>query len=226
MTVSAYDERFPLPCGHTADPWGFLCSPFNFEVCEFANVVHFAVPLGSAQFAGVRQEPFDKLVATAVKAEREAVVEDCMLVSSERDTTEVGDQWFFVLAAINRDFEAFHRPVGGMHRGAVGVQHGAPACFMLIRQGADERLLHEPVQSAEVRDVGGQQVVLHHTPILRLVPLDDGVVVLEEQCRSMGGFAVLHILRAMGINDRRWDAESNAAVHTSLALPGIFSGYV
>jgi hypothetical protein len=23
----------------------------------------------------------------------------------------------------------------------------------------------------------------------------------------------------MGINDRRWDAESNAAVHTSLALP-------
>ena len=35
----------------------------------------------------------------------------------------------------------------------------------------------------------------------------------------MGGFAVLHILRAMGINDRRWDAESNAAVHTSLALP-------
>jgi hypothetical protein len=29
-----------------------------------------------------------------------------MLVSSERDTTEVGGQWFFVLAAINRDFEA------------------------------------------------------------------------------------------------------------------------
>ena len=141
-----------------------------------------------------------------------------MLVSSERDTTEVGDQWFFVLAAINRDFEAFHRPVGGMHRGAVGVQHGAPACFMLIRQGADERLLHEPVQSAEVRDVGGQQVVLHHTPILRLVPLDDGVVVFEEQCRSMRGFAVLHILRAVGIDDRRWDAESNAAVYTALAL--------
>ena len=23
----------------------------------------------------------------------------------------------------------------------------------------------------------------------------------------------------MGINDRRWDAESNAAVHTALALP-------
>jgi hypothetical protein len=72
-------------------------------------------------------------MATAVKAEREAVVEDCMLVSSERDTTEGGDQWFFVLAAINCDFEAFHRPVGGMHRGAVGVQHGAPACFMLLR---------------------------------------------------------------------------------------------
>ncbi len=35
----------------------------------------------------------------------------------------------------------------------------------------------------------------------------------------MGGFAVLHILRAVGINDRRWDAESNAAVNTSLALP-------
>jgi len=47
VTVSAYDERFPLPRGHTADPWGFLCSPFDFEVCEFANMVHFAVPLGS-----------------------------------------------------------------------------------------------------------------------------------------------------------------------------------
>ena len=142
-----------------------------------------------------------------------------MLLSSERDTTEVGYQWFFVLAAINRDFEALHGPVGGMHRGAVGVQHGAPACFMLIRQGADERLLHEPVQSTAVRDVGGQQGVLHPTPLLRLVPRDDGLVMLEEQCRAMGGFAVPHILRAMGINDRRWDAESHAAVHTSLALP-------
>jgi hypothetical protein len=35
----------------------------------------------------------------------------------------------------------------------------------------------------------------------------------------MGGFTVPHILRAMGINDRRWDAESNAAVNTSRALP-------
>src|SRR5262249_39186516 len=140
-----------------------------------------------------------------------------MLVSSERDTTEVGDQWFFVLAAINRDFEAFHGPVGGMHRGAVGVQHGAPACFMLIRQGTDERLWHEPVQSAGLRAVGGQALVLPPAPILRLVSLDEGVVVLEEQCRSMRGFAVLHIRRARGINDRRWDAESNAAVHTALA---------
>ena len=100
-------------------------------------MVHFAMLLGSAKFASIRQEPFDELVATAVKAERDAVVEDCMLVSSERDTTEVDYQWFFVRAAINRDFEALHGPVGGMHRGAVGVQHGAPACFMLIRQGAD-----------------------------------------------------------------------------------------
>ena len=67
---------------------------------------------GSAQFASIRQEPFDELVATAVKASRDHVVEDCMLLSSERDTTEVGDQWFFVLAAVNRDFEAFHGPVG------------------------------------------------------------------------------------------------------------------
>jgi hypothetical protein len=50
-----------------------------------------------------------------------------MFLSSESDTTEVGAQWFFALAAVNRDFEALHGPVGGMHRGAVGVQHGAPA---------------------------------------------------------------------------------------------------
>jgi hypothetical protein len=75
------------------------------------------------------------------------------------------------------------------------------------------------VQSAEVRDVGGQQVVWHHAPILRLVPLDDGIVVLEEQGRSMGGFAVPRILRAVGIDDRRWHSESNAAVNASLALP-------
>src|SRR5882762_3101873 len=87
----------------------------------------------------------------------------------------------------------------------------------LISKGEDP--LHEPVQSAEVRDVGGQQVVLHHPPILGLVSLDDGIVVLEQQYRSMGGFAMPHILRAMGINDRRWHAESNAAINTSLALP-------
>jgi hypothetical protein len=43
--------------------------------------------------------------------------------------------------------------------------------------------------------------------------------VLAEQGRSVRGFAVLPILRAVGLNDRRWDAESHAAVHTSLALP-------
>ena len=68
VTVSAYDQSFPLPCGHTLDPLGFLFSPFDFEVCSFANMVHFAVLLGSAKFAGIRQEPFDELVATAVKA--------------------------------------------------------------------------------------------------------------------------------------------------------------
>ena len=68
VTVPAYDKRFPLPCGHMVDPWGFLFSPFDFEVCEFAHMVHFAVPLGSAKFAGVRQESFDERVATAVKA--------------------------------------------------------------------------------------------------------------------------------------------------------------
>jgi hypothetical protein len=96
-------------------------------------MVHFAMLLGSAKFASIRQEPFDELVATAIKAPRDNVVEDCVLLSSERDTTKVGDQWFFVLTAVNRDFEAFHGPVRGMHCGAVGVQHGAPACFVLIR---------------------------------------------------------------------------------------------
>ena len=113
-----------------------------------------------------------------------------MLLSSERDTTEVGDQWFFVLAAINRDFEAFHSPVGGMHRGAVGVQHGAPACFMLIRQGADERLLHEPVQSAAVRDVGGQQVVLHLGKFMQSLTLSPRqtrkVLPNEPHCHAAG----------------------------------------
>ena len=223
VAVPAYDQSLPLPCGHTLSPLGFLLSPCDFEVRSCANMVHFAVLLGSAKFAGIRQEPFDALVATAVKASRDGVVEDGVLLSSERDTTEGGSQWFVVLATVNRDLEALHGPVGGMHRGAGGVQHGAPACFVLMRQGADERLWHEPVQSAAVRDVGGQQGGVHHAPRLRLVPLDEGRVVLEEQCRSMGGCAVPHRLRAMGINDRRWPSESNAAVHTSLALPVMLS---
>jgi hypothetical protein len=68
-----------------------------------------------------------------------------MLASSEREPPAGGQQWFFVRAARHRDFEAFHGPVGGMHRGAGGGQQGAPAGFRLIRQGADERLWPEPV---------------------------------------------------------------------------------
>ena len=107
-------------------PWGLLFSPFDFEGCTCAHMRHCAVPLGSAQCAGVRQEPCDALVAPAVKASGEAVVEECMRVSSERDTTAGGAQWFGVLAAIPRDFEAWHGPVGGLHRGAGGVPHGVP----------------------------------------------------------------------------------------------------
>jgi hypothetical protein len=51
-----------------------------------------------------------------------------MLLSSERDTTEVGDQWFFVLAAINRDFEAFHGPVGGMPWGVATIDLKTSEC--------------------------------------------------------------------------------------------------
>jgi len=221
VTVPAYDQRLPLPCGPTVDPWGFLFSPLDFAVRSLAHMGHCAMLLGSAQCAGIRQEPFDARVATAVKASRDHVVEDGGLLSSERDTTEGGSQWLFVLAAVHRDFEALHGPVGGMHRGAVGVQYGAPACFVRMREGAEERLWQEPVPSAAGRDVGGQQGVWHDAPRLRLVPLDDGRVVLEEPYRSMGGGAVPPILRAVGIDDRRGHAESDAAVQASLALPGM-----
>jgi hypothetical protein len=63
MTGAAHNQGFAAPCGHALDPGRFLCASLHLQICQLAHRMHFAVLRAAAEFAGVREEPFDQFRA-------------------------------------------------------------------------------------------------------------------------------------------------------------------
>lgn len=78
MALLAENQGLTPPRCHVSRPEGVLPPPWSARVGELADVVHFAVLRGPAQFACLGQKALDHLTTMAVHLLR-LVVEDGLL---------------------------------------------------------------------------------------------------------------------------------------------------
>jgi hypothetical protein len=112
----ADNERLPAHLGHESCPRGLWASRSG-EVSEFADLMNFHVRVSLAPFAPARVEPGDQFLAGGGRDCR-AVVEDCFLLSFQRDATEPCDQWF-PACPLDGGLKTRALPVGGVDFGLV-----------------------------------------------------------------------------------------------------------
>src|SRR5438132_347993 len=110
MAGAANDQCLPPSCGHDLDPDGFLSSPRLSQVCEFTDVVDLTVLPRSADLTGVREEPFNQLVAICLQIDGAVVDEDGLLLASERYASKPRDQWFLA-GAFHAYLKTLHQSV-------------------------------------------------------------------------------------------------------------------
>jgi hypothetical protein len=155
-------------------------------------------------------EPGDQLLS-ADGDRGDAVGEDRVLPSPQRDATELCYQWFATFA-FNDCLEASARPVRGLDGDPVPVSHLRHRRVVLAGQRLEHGGLHHPFQPVESVDVTGQQVVLHQPPVLRAVGPDDRVVVLVDQRVAPLGFTALEEGDAPRRDHVAWHAQADDAV--------------
>ena len=85
-------------------------------------------------------------------------------------------------------------------------------------QGLDERLLHHPLERIQAAQVVSESVIVHQTPIFRLVVGDDGEITLHHQFLPVSGFAFALITLAFLLSDAVRDAKSDASIDTPFGM--------
>jgi hypothetical protein len=89
MAGSTHHQRFPLASRHPTLPVRWLVALFGGKIGKFADVVHFNVLLGAAEFADLRQEAFNHFAAPAPDELGWRVIEASPLIPLKRYPTEV-----------------------------------------------------------------------------------------------------------------------------------------
>src|SRR5947209_2114225 len=74
----------------------------------------------------------------------------------------------------------------------------------------------------QAMDVEGQQVVLHESPILRLILADDTEVSILQPSRKLNRFASLHVLRAFRLDDLHGNLQPRYAIDATLTTVVMF----
>src|SRR5262249_9234395 len=93
MTFPAKDQCLPSPGGHLPLPDVDFPSPFDFEVCQLADVMYLDILRTLADFAPVRQKALDQLRAFRLPAREHPVHQDCRLLPAEEEAAEARHQW-------------------------------------------------------------------------------------------------------------------------------------
>jgi hypothetical protein len=135
-------------------------------------MMDFGVFWRAAGFTHPRSQSALQLRIVDVRRRR-SIIEDCLVVSLQRQATELNLDWSLALALtahLQTDTAFPVRSHDG--RTVLGRDGGHPGA-MFGREGLQERHFHHPAQSVEVTDIGGQQIVLHDAPVLLLIAKDD-----------------------------------------------------
>ena len=97
-------QGLPAACGHPFDPEGFLLLAWFVQVCEFTDVVDFAVARCPAKLACLSEKALDNLAACP-KDVFGVFVEDRFPAPSEFDAAKSCYQGGLAIASFLSDFE-------------------------------------------------------------------------------------------------------------------------
>jgi hypothetical protein len=145
-------------------------------------VVNFAVRRGATQLACLGEKALDHLTAMAVYPLR-LIVEDSLLVPSQRDAAKPCHQWCLPTAPCVSGFQYPKGAVGRLHRRLVLPEDLARAGAVFIREGEDQRELHDAVDPPQAVGIRGEQVVLDEAAVFRLVWRHDAVIRIVDASR-------------------------------------------
>jgi hypothetical protein len=217
VALPAENQGLTPTRGHPSDQEGFLPPPWLTQVREFADVVNFAVRRSTEQFAGLSEKALDHLTAMAVYLLR-LIVEDGLLMPSLRDAAKPCHQWFLPAAPCVSGFQYLEGAVGRLHRRLVLPEDLTHAGAVLIREGEDQRKLHDAVDPPLAVDIRGEQVVLDEAPVFRLVLRHDAVIRIVDAGRQVEGLASPHVPGALRSKDVLVHLQSGYAVDTASVL--------
>ena len=88
---------------------------------------------------------------------------------------------------------------------------------MFGRKRFAERGLHHPVASPEPCDVLDEQIVLHEAAILRLVLLDNGGIIVQQECWAGEHGAAAPVQCSLRFDDLAWEAYSDVSVERAVS---------
>src|SRR5262249_36500055 len=113
VAVFADDQGLPLPGGHDLYPGRAFLLASDLEVGEFPYMMRLDVLPGAAEFAFVREEALDQLIAAvdAILSFRE-VFDDHERLGSQRETAERCNEWWFVRPLDNHLEARLEPPLG------------------------------------------------------------------------------------------------------------------
>lgn len=112
MAFPTHYKRFASSGYHLFDPLRFLFSPQLLEIREFANMVNFYFFFRSAEFTRVSENALKQFAPIGHCQLGLTIHKDRVLLAFERDTAKLRNEWLFVAASLNHDFEALSWTMG------------------------------------------------------------------------------------------------------------------
>ena len=229
MAISTNHQRFPAHGCHLLDPHRLLPLSLVREVFDCPNLVDSQVLFAPTEFTSLSKQSFDDLIAWDHHWQCGVVKEDCLFLSSPRETSKLRHLRFLSLS-LNSYLNAFHFPIGGFD-GLLGLlDHLAHRPFMLVGKRFEERYFHHVMEPSEPCNIDRKRIVLHESAIFPLVLLDNCIVAFIQPFRSVDGFPLVVIDGAVLFNDGCWDTPCNGSIEMATLrlcvslLVGLLSG--
>lgn len=206
VTGTADHQGLTLSCCHHLHPRRLFVPSSLFEISQFADMVHFDVLGGLAEFASVSQESFQEFIPFRPSRDRRWQINEVSVgLAMQRDTPETCDQWRLALA-LDFHLQADIFPLWGGDRGVILAYHLAHAAFVFTRQCFEQGHSHDAVEVPQPGDVLCQLVVLDKPSIFCLIPTDDTVVTVKHEFSSSSRFPSALVEHAFLLNDLCWNS--------------------
>lgn len=171
------------------------------QISHLMDVVNLAFSHQVTEFASVSAESLRDLLALRLVESWSCIHENGLFLPFERDTTKSGNQRFLPVCSFHPYLKAPPLAIRGINGGLVSAKEVVDAGLVFGCQRMEKRLLHIPSERVEPRDVAGELIVLDKAAIFDLIPIYDGIIILEREVHTPGWFASLFVEGAFLFHD-------------------------